>query len=323
MLIKYEGIRPQIPGSRILQMQTLTITASTLALVLLGVYAFPIPKASFRVVYSGVPEAVVAALSTFRRRNPLKQYDSGRITWRYYDVGTCEDVVVFLHGMGGSGDIWFQQIEALKERFRCIAVTYPPVPNLDLLRFGILGILEKEKISNAHLVGSSMGGYLAQFLAAKDPARTRKVVLGNTFPPNNVVRRRAQMGVRYLPWVPEWAIMAGMRRNAQRVLFPAAGNSELVNAYLYEQTCGFMRKPDVIGRCACLCQTFTPPDLTKREIPALVIEADNDPMVDGELREMLKAVYPSATVKTLNRAGHFPYLNRPEEYTEALVEFLS
>lgn len=299
------------------------IIASALALVLLGVYAFPIPKASFRVIYSGVPEDVVAALSSFRRRRPLKQFNSGGTTWRYHDSGNGEDAIVFLHGMGGSGDIWFQQIEALGERFRCIAVTYPPLPNLDLLRFGILGILDQAKIPRAHLVGSSMGGYLAQFLAAKDPTRIRKVVLGNTFPPNEVIRRRARMGMRYLPWVPEWAVMAGMRRNARRVLFPAADHSQLVNAYLYEQTCGFMRKPDVIARCACLCQTFTPPGLNKLGIPALVIEADNDPMVDAGLRELLKATYPSAAVKTFNRAGHFPYLNRPDEYTESLVEFLS
>lgn len=304
-------------------MQIYSITASALALVLLGVYAFPIPKGSFRVIYSKVSEDVVAMLSSFRRRNPLRRFNSGRITWRYHDVGAGEDVIVFLHGMGGSGDIWFQQIEALRERFRCIAVTYPPLPNLDLLRFGILGILEKEKISRIHLVGSSMGGFLAQFLAAKDPARIRKVVLSNTFPPNDVIPRRARMGVKYLPWVPEWAIMAGMRRNAQRILFPAAGNSELVSAYLHEQTCGFMRKPDVIARCACLCQRFTPPDLYKLGIPALVIEADNDPMVGVELREMLKATYPSAAVKTFNQAGHFPYLNRPAEYTERLVEFFS
>jgi pimeloyl-ACP methyl ester carboxylesterase len=304
-------------------MQTFTISALALALVLLGVYAFPIPKASFRVIYSGVPEAVVAALSAFRRRNPLKRYDSGRIAWRYHDVGAGEETVVFLHGMGASGDIWFQQIEALSDRFRCIAVTYPPLPDLDRLRFGILGILEKEKISSAHLVGTSMGGYLAQYLAAKEPARIRKVVLGNTFPPNEAIFRRARMGVKYLPWVPEWAILAGMRRNAERVLFPAAGGSELVKAYLYEQTCGPMRKPDLIARCACLCQRFTPPDLDKLGITALVIDADNDPLVDAGLREMLRTAYPSAAVKPFDWAGHFPYLNRAAEYSETLDEFLS
>jgi pimeloyl-ACP methyl ester carboxylesterase len=304
-------------------MPTLIITTLAIALILLGVYAFPIPKASFRVIYSEVPEAVVTAVSSFRRRNPPKRFKDGRITWHYHDAGAGENVLLFLHGMGGSGDIWFQQIEALKERFRCIAVTYPPLPNLDLLRFGILGILEQEKISRINLVGSSMGGYLAQFLMAHDPSLIRKALFGNTFPPNAIIYKRARMGTRYLPWVPEWAIMAGMRRNTERVLYPAAGNSELVKAYLYEQTCGIMRKPDFIARCACLCQSFVLPDPRKLKIPALIVEADNDPLIDDDLRKMMRMAYPSAAVKTFRQAGHFPYLTRPDEYTCALAEFLS
>jgi pimeloyl-ACP methyl ester carboxylesterase len=225
--------------------------------------------------------------------------------------------------LASSGDIWFQQIEAMQDRFRCLAVCCPPLPNLDLLRFGILAILDQEGLANTHLVGSSMGGYVAQHLAAYHPERIRKIVLGNTFSPNDIIHRRARMGVRYLPWLPEWAIMVGMRRNCEQLLYPASGNSELVKAYLYEQTCGSMRKPHLIARCACLCQRFTPPDLDQLEIPTLIIEADNDPLVDVGLRDMLKTVYPSADVKTFHQAGHFPYLNRPDEYTHALIEFLA
>lgn len=304
-------------------MQTLIIAALALGLALLGVYAFPIPKASFRVIYSHVPETVVAALSSFRRRSPLKHFRAGRITWGYHDEGTGGDVILFLHGMGGAGDIWFQQIEALKDRFRCIAVTYPPLPTLEMLRSGILGILEQEKLSRVNVAGSSMGGYLAQFLAGSDPDRVKKVVLGNTFPPNDLIPRRARMGVRYLPWVPEWAILAGVRKNTARLLYPASGNCELVNAYLYEQTCGTMRKQDFIARCACLCQSFRPPDLAALGIPALIIASDNDPMVGRDLHALLKKTYPSAAVKVFPEAGHFPYLNRPEEYNRALAHFLT
>jgi maspardin len=304
-------------------MQTLVVTALALGMVLLGVYAVPLPKASFRVIYSQVPQTVVARLSSFRRRNPLKRFQDGRVTWHYQEEGAGGEAVLFLHGMGGAGDIWFQQIDALKDRFRCIAVTYPPLPTLDMLRSGILGILEQEKVSRVHVVGSSMGGYLSQFLAGSDPALVKKVVLGNTFPPNNFIPRRARMGARYLPWVPEWAILAGVRRNTSRLLYPASGRSELVKAYLYEQTCGTMRKQDFIARCACLCQPFRPPDLDALSIPALIIASDNDPMVAPDLQAMLKKAYPSAAVKTFPDAGHFPYLNRPEEYNQALSQFFN
>ena len=47
------------------------------------------------------------------------------------------------------------------------------------------------------------------------------------------------------------------------------------------------------------------------------------PLVEKTLREMLKATYPSAEIKTLRNAGHFPYLNRPEDYSKALGAFFN
>jgi hypothetical protein len=44
-------------------MPTLIITTLALSLIILGVYALPIPKTSFRMIYSEVPETVVAALN--------------------------------------------------------------------------------------------------------------------------------------------------------------------------------------------------------------------------------------------------------------------
>jgi len=41
-----------------------------------------------------------------------------------------------------------------------------------------------------------------------------KLVLCNTFPAERHHSAKGAMGVKYLPWVPEWAIMAGMRRNS-------------------------------------------------------------------------------------------------------------
>jgi hypothetical protein len=53
----------------------------------------------------------------------------------------------------------------------------------------------------------------------------------------------------------------------------------------------------------------------------LIVEADNDPLVEKTLRDMLKTTYPSARIITLQGAGHFPYLNRTAEYTKMLGEF--
>jgi pimeloyl-ACP methyl ester carboxylesterase len=69
-------------------------------------------------------------------------------------------------------------------------------------------------------------------------------------------------------------------------------------------------------------EPFEAPDVAVLGIPALIIEADNDPLVEKALREQLKQTYPTAQVITLDN-GHFPYLSMPDAYTQILSEFFA
>ena len=86
---------------------------------------------------------------------------------------------------------------------------------------------------------------------------------------------------------------------------------------------GMMSKAQFAARFRCVIDSFEPPDIQSSGIPVLIIEADNDPLVEETLREMLKAIYPSAVIKTLPGAGHFPYLNCPGEYNKILGAFFN
>jgi pimeloyl-ACP methyl ester carboxylesterase len=46
-------------------------------------------------------------------------------------------------------------------------------------------------------------------------------------------------------------------------------------------------------------------------------------LVEETLREKLKAAYPWAAIKTLHGAGHFPYLNRADEYSKIIEAFFN
>ncbi len=296
--------------------------AAALSLILLGIYAFPIPRPSFRALYSQVPETVSTRLSAFRRRNLKRRIISGTL-WEIAEVGAGDETLVFLHGLGASADAWFLPMENLSGRFRCLAPSYPPLGSWEALGAGILALLDSEGVTRAHFVGSSMGGVLAQFLATRAPERVQSLVLGNTFPPDSRIAGLARRGRRLLPWVPEWAILAAMRRNARRLLSPAAGTeAALVEAYLVEQTCGAVRKAHVLARLSCLSRTFAPPDLAQAAIPCLVAESANDPLVDAPLREALRRAYPGAAVRVFPQGGHFPFLSEPERYSRMLGDWL-
>ncbi len=162
------------------------------------------------------------------------------VTWEYIATGGGEETVLFLHGMTGANDIWWQQIEALKEHRRVISVTYPPVRSLEKLAKGVLSILENEKVENANIVGTSLGGYFTQHLITRYPERVRRAVLSNTFPPNNLIAEKKCTIGKILPYLPEWLLLSVFRSNFLRTIYPTSGGEELTIAFLNELSNGRM-----------------------------------------------------------------------------------
>lgn len=108
-----------------------------LLIVILAVYLWPVPRVPFAQLYAKVNADTVNSLQAFRQSNPLEHIEVNGITWEYIAVGQGEEAILFLHGMTGAYDIWWQQIEALKDEYRIITLTYPPVSTLEELDAGV------------------------------------------------------------------------------------------------------------------------------------------------------------------------------------------
>ncbi len=292
-----------------------------IVLIIASLYIYPVLNASFEDLSSKVDPDTVAALQTFRLEHPPHQVVVDGITWEYIAFGQGDESILFLHGMTGAADIWWQQMVSLSDRYRVISTTYPPVDTLEDMSQGVLAIIEHEGVSKVHLVGSSLGGYLTQYLVAHYPEKIESAVFANTFPPNDLIAEKNKTIGALLPYLPEWLVMNVLRGSFQGDVYTASGNSELVLAYLLEQSYGRMIKAQVVGRFHCVVDSFTAPDVETLGIPVMIIEVDNDPLVEEVLREQLKATYPDATVHTLHAVGHFPYLNESDEYTALLDGF--
>jgi len=295
----------------------------SLIIILAAVYWFPLPNKSFKQIYAGLDERQRSELQLFRLENELKCIQVNGSEWNYLISGVGDRTIVFLHGMGGGYDIWWQQINHFKANYRVISMTYPPVKNLAGLSAGVIAILDREKVGRVNIVGSSLGGYLSQYLVKNVPDRIQKAVFANTFPPNTLIAEKAGKMKTIIPMLPAWTVMRNLRQATQEAIYPASGHCEFVRAYMMEQSHGMMRKAQFVSRLRCALDYFEPPDLDELKIPTLIIEADNDPLVEEKLRELLKTTYPSTPVETLRQKGHFPYLNEPEEYNQILDSFFS
>ena len=298
------------------------IAPLVLVVVIMGVYLYPVPSVPFDEVYAKADVSESASLSTFRVNYPPKMLEVNNVEWEYLAMGEGEETILFLHGMTGAYDIWWHQLEALQVDYRVIAVTYPAVNALAELDAGVLSILEAEGVDKFNVVGTSLGGYFAQYLVANHPDRILRAVFSNTFPPNDLIAEKNKSIGAALPFLPEWLVIDVLRGSFASSVYPASGNDELTLAFLNEISYGRMSKAQVVGRFHCVVEKFEAPDLNTLQIPLLIIEADNDPLVELTLREQLKVIYPTAEMQTLSGVGHFPYLNRASEYTKILEDFL-
>ena len=102
-----------------------------------------------------------------------------------------KEALVLVHGYLGGGDHWDRQCEALACRFRVLSPTLPGYGNnadtvspctIQGYADYVVSVIDRAGISNFHLLGHSMGGMIAQEIAARMPARVIRLVLYSTGP---------------------------------------------------------------------------------------------------------------------------------------------
>ncbi|QWF85085.1 alpha/beta fold hydrolase [Amycolatopsis sp. CA-230715] len=122
------------------------------------------------------------------------------VSLRYEVHGDGADVLVLLAGQANSRHWWDGVREDFDEVFRTIVFDYrgtgesekPRTDSYSTPGFAedVVAILDHAEVEAAHVYGTSMGGRVAQWLAADHPDRVRRLVLGCTSPgePHGVER---------------------------------------------------------------------------------------------------------------------------------------
>ena len=290
--------------------------------ILVIVYIIPPPHKTFSELSVDVPDSQKALYQGFINQFAPHSLIVDGLAWEYITMGPQKEAVLFLHGMTGAYDIWWQQMLELRSNYKLISVTYPPTGSLEKLSQGIIAILDAENVPEVNIVGTSLGGYLAQYLMLNYPERIIRVVLSNTFPPNDLIRQENAWVGTALPFLPEWIIMKTLQGSITDNVVPASGEDPFTQAYLLALISGRISKAQFVSRYRAVVETFDIPDPLQQGIEVMIIESDNDPLVAESLRLQLRQTYPYAHVYRFTNAGHFPYLNRWNEYDTLLLKFL-
>ncbi len=262
-----------------------------------------------------------AALLEFQRRYSRQAMTIAGQEWRYRRTTPGRPVMLALPGALGTGDVFYRTAEHFADRFDVVTVGYPVADDAAALAQGLVGLLDHLGAADAVIVGSSLGGYLAQQLAADHLDRVRFVVLGNTFrDPSSQQARWPAASV--FAQRPADAVLAEARKRLEDGPVHTAADAEL-RSVLLALVGGEQSAEAVKAQRLTVLRAAVLPPLTLRTGQMALIDDDDDPVIAANTREDMRRSYAACPHQRIPGGGHYPSILAPDVYHRALETLLA
>ena len=245
----------------------------------------------------------------------------------HYRIDGPEDgpPVVFSNGLGSDLRMWDRLLPYLPEGLRLIRYDTrghglsdcPPAPySMGTLVRDAERLLDHLGVKDCVFVGLSMGGMIAQGLAVKRLDLVRGIVLSNT---------AAKIGTKEI-WldriktVEAGGIAALAPANLERWFTKPFRDS--ADVALFEHMLTRQPVEGYLGGCHAISGTdfYTP--TSGLCLPCLGIGGTEDGSTPPDLVRETVDLIPGSQFVLIRRAGHFPCVEQPKAYAEALTGFL-
>ena len=230
--------------------------------------------------------------------------------------------LLFLHGAGGHTG-WMTFLDTLAQRFRVFAPEHPGfgqsadppwLDTVDDLAYFHLDLIRALGLGSVHLMGTSLGGWVAAEMAVRDTAPLASLTLvgavgitagGEPIP--DVFRMPVEENLR--------RFYADQTRAARRVGDMAKADMQMV-----------AKNKATVSRLAYRPR-FHNPQLAKWlhriGIPTLLLWGEQDGLVPPVFGEAYRALIPGSRLVVLPDAGHAPFDEQREAFLAAFLDFIN
>ena len=245
-----------------------------------------------------------------------------------YDLHGEGPPLILINGLGFGRWAWFKQIPAFSRHFRTITFD---VRGERALRNGVadltadvVALLDHLDIGKTHVLGTSLGGFVAQELALQRPDLVDGLVLvctsyGGAYPEN-----MSQWALEDMIGWPSLSIEGAVRRGLEtatsesyraerpeefeQIVCWRLADSPSLSAYYQQMRAG--ARFDVSRRVGSITS------------PTLVIHGVEDRYVPVANATALAELIPEAKLRVLSTAGHLVFIERFADVNREVITFL-
>ncbi|MDE0470569.1 MAG: alpha/beta fold hydrolase [Ekhidna sp.] len=246
-------------------------------------------------------------------------------------IGTGKPLII-LHGIFGSSDNW----QTLGKDFAKYANVYlvdlrnhGKSPHSDEFNYktmveDIVELLDDEGLEKVNLLGHSMGGKVAMYLAALHPEKIERLVVVDIapkyYPPHHqqifdgfhsvnltTLKSRKDADEQMTAAIPNFAVRQFILKN------------------LYRDTKGNFKwklNIEAIEKGVKEVGTSLKADVSFEGHSLFIAGSKSDYIVDDDY-QMIQSLFPHAEIITINGAGHWVHAEKPDELRESVLNFLN
>jgi len=239
--------------------------------------------------------------------------------------------VMLLHGLAVFAHAWDHNSAALQNDFHIVALDQRGHGDSDRGRCSdyrtevyasdILGVADALGWRRFSLVGQSMGGHNAMYVAAMHPDRVERLVISDMEP---VMRLDLIAYMREAERLPEYNTL-------EDVIAEAAARNPRPTAELQRRRAEHTVKQLPNGKLTpkydfnapkCWAALDLWPDLAKIACPTLLVRGAESPVLRTEIAARMVDAIPHCQFVEIDGAGHSIGLDNPADFDSAVREFL-
>ena len=254
------------------------------------------------------------------------QVDGNKI--RYLESGSSKRILVLVHGLGASADRWRKAIPFLSKDYHLI------IP--DLIGFGysdkplvdytpaffsdFLGkFLESTGIDNPNIIGSSLGGQTVAEYASTN-TNIEKLILSS---PSGIMKQSTPALDAYI-----MAALYPNEINAKNAFEMMEGSGADADETIVKGFIERMKLPNAkMAFMSTILGLKNAEIITDRlktiDAPTLIIWGSKDPVIPIQHADGFVSAIKDCRFYRMDDCGHTPYFQKPELFSEVVIDFLN